>query len=38
MARTGRVAMARGPRNGAPLGAELQRNTDATDVNVSYSV
>ena len=38
MARTGRVAMARGARNGAPLGAALQRNTDATDVNVSYSV
>ena len=38
MARTGRVAMSRGARNGAPLGAELQRNTDATDINVSYSV
>jgi acetolactate synthase-1/3 small subunit len=38
MARTGRVAMARGARNGAPVGAELQRNTDAADVNVSYSV
>jgi hypothetical protein len=38
MARTGRVAMARGARNGSALGAELQRNTDATDANVSYSV
>src|SRR5918999_2443509 len=34
MARTGRVAMARGARNGAPVGAELQRGIDATDAHI----
>ena len=39
MARTGRVAMARGARNGAPLSAEVQRGPSETgDATISYSV
>ena len=38
MARTGRVAMARGARNGAPLGAELQRGVETSETHISYSV